>query len=48
MTGKVSNSADDEGAAADDGAAKYGDPLVAILDDRVAYDEPYTTDVSPH
>jgi len=50
MIGKVgtSGSADDEDIAEDDGAAKYGEPLIAILNDRLAYDEPYTTDASPH
>ena len=37
-----------EGSATDDGAAKYGHALVPILNDRLAYDEPYTTDASPH
>ena len=32
----------------DDGSAKYGEPLVPILNDRLVYDEPYTTDASPH
>ncbi|KAI6098831.1 putative nonribosomal peptide synthetase [Pisolithus croceorrhizus] len=35
-------------AASDDGSAKYGEPLVPVLNDRLAYDEPYTTDASPH
>ena len=34
--------------ALDDGSGKYGEPLVPILNDRLAYDEPYTTDASPH
>jgi len=34
--------------ALDDGSAKYGEPLVPILNDRLVYDEPYTTDASPH
>ncbi|KAF9228933.1 putative nonribosomal peptide synthetase [Gyrodon lividus] len=38
----------DVGLAVDDGSAKYGEPLVPILNDRLAYDEPYTTDASPH
>ena len=42
----------DAGAASatalDDGSSKYGEPLVPILNDRLAYDEPYTTDASPH
>ena len=42
----------DSGAASatalDDGSGKYGEPLVPILNDRLAYDEPYTTDASPH
>ncbi|KAF9241407.1 putative nonribosomal peptide synthetase [Melanogaster broomeanus] len=38
----------DVGQATDDGSAKYGEPLVPILNDRLAYDEPYTTDASPH
>ncbi|KAF9236624.1 hypothetical protein BU15DRAFT_76839 [Melanogaster broomeanus] len=29
-----------------DGSAKYGGPLVPILDARLAYDEPYMTDAS--
>ncbi|KAI9455958.1 hypothetical protein HD554DRAFT_2317618 [Boletus coccyginus] len=33
-----------EGSATDDGAAKYGHALVPILNDRLAYDEPYMTD----
>lgn len=37
-----------ESLAADDGAAKYGHALVPILNDRLAYDEPYTSDASPH
>lgn len=37
-----------EGLGADDGAAKYGHALVPILNDRLAYDEPYTSDASPH
>ncbi|KAH7927995.1 putative nonribosomal peptide synthetase [Leucogyrophana mollusca] len=32
----------------DDGSATYGEPLIPILNDRLAYDEPYTTDASPH
>ena len=32
----------------DDGSGKYGRPLVPILNDRLVYDEPYTTDASPH
>ncbi|KAI6142295.1 putative nonribosomal peptide synthetase [Pisolithus thermaeus] len=35
-------------AASDDGSAKYGEPLVPVLNDRLAYDEPYMTDASPH
>ena len=31
----------------DDGSAKYGEPLVSILNDRLIYDEPYTTGASP-
>ena len=35
----------DAGAASatalDDGSSKYGEPLVPILNDRLAYDEPY-------
>jgi len=42
----------DAGAASstalDDGSGKYGEPLVPTLIDRLAYDEPYTTDASPH
>ena len=34
--------------ALDDGSAQYGEPLVPILNDRLVYDEPYTTDASPH
>jgi len=32
----------------DGGSAKYGEPLVPILNDRLIYNEPYTTDASPH
>jgi len=32
----------------DGGPVKYGEPLVPILNDRLIYDEPYTTDASPH
>jgi hypothetical protein len=32
----------------DDGTVKYGERLVAILNDWVAYGEPYTTDATPH
>jgi len=32
----------------DSGSTKYGEPLVPILNDRLIYDEPYTTDASPH
>lgn len=35
-------------AASDDGSGKYGEPLVPVLNDRLAYDEPYTTGASPH
>ena len=35
-------------AALDDGSVKYGEPLIPVLNDRLAYDEPYTTDASPH
>ena len=34
--------------ALDDGSAKYGEPLVPVLNDRLVYDEPYTTDASLH
>ena len=34
--------------AVDDGSAKYCEPLVPILNDRLAYDKRYTTDASPH
>ncbi|KAG9316161.1 hypothetical protein JVU11DRAFT_3844 [Chiua virens] len=34
--------------AVDDGSVKYGHALVPILNDRLAYDEPYTTEASPH
>lgn len=37
-----------EGLETDDGATKYGHALVPILNDRLAYDEPYTSDASPH
>jgi hypothetical protein len=37
-----------EGLALDDGAEKYGHALVPILNDRLAYNEPYTADASPH
>ncbi|KIJ63455.1 polyketide synthetase [Hydnomerulius pinastri MD-312] len=39
---------EDTAFATDDGSAKYGEPLIPILNDRLAYDEPYTTDASPH
>ncbi|KAF9238195.1 putative nonribosomal peptide synthetase [Melanogaster broomeanus] len=32
----------------DDGKARYGSPLVPILNRKLAFDEPYTTDASPH
>ncbi|EMD32324.1 PKS/NRPS enzyme [Gelatoporia subvermispora B] len=35
-------------SAVDDGSSKYGQPLLANLNDHLAYDEPYTTDASPH
>ena len=34
--------------ALDGGSSKYRDPLVPILNDRLAYNEPYNTDASPH
>src|SRR5258705_162801 len=34
--------------ALDDGSGRYGEPLVPLLNDRLAYDEPYTTDASTH
>lgn len=37
-----------EDLAVDDGATKYGHALVPVLNDRLAYDEPYTSDASPH
>lgn len=46
-----SKSSGDEGEAAiavDDGSARYGEPIVPILNDMLAYDEPYTTDASAH
>lgn len=39
---------DDLTAASDDGTSKYGEPLLGVLNDRLAYDEAYTTDASPH
>ncbi|KIM52824.1 hypothetical protein SCLCIDRAFT_32333 [Scleroderma citrinum Foug A] len=42
------DTSDDSGAATNDGSAKYGEPLIPILNDRLAYDEPYTTNASPH
>ena len=42
------DTSDDSGAVTNDGSAKYGEPLVPILNDRLAYDEPYTTNASPH
>ncbi|KAH7890103.1 putative nonribosomal peptide synthetase [Phlebopus sp. FC_14] len=39
---------DDSAFAVDDGSAKYGEALVPVLNDRLAFDEPYTTDASPH
>ena len=44
----VQDVSDDSVAATDDGSAKYGKPLVPVLNDCLAYDEPYTTDASPH
>jgi hypothetical protein len=38
----------DSGEESDDGTAKYGAPLMAILDERLAYGETYTTDATPH
>ncbi|KAI9458237.1 putative nonribosomal peptide synthetase, partial [Boletus coccyginus] len=37
-----------EDLAADDGTAKYGHALVPILNNRLAHNEPYTSDASPH
>ena len=44
----ASNAGKDSASAIDDGSAKYGQPLLATLNDHLAYDEPYTTDASPH
>lgn len=46
-----SKSSDNEGDASlalDDGSARYGEPIIPILNDMLAYDEPYTTDASAH
>ncbi|EIW85840.1 hypothetical protein CONPUDRAFT_80229 [Coniophora puteana RWD-64-598 SS2] len=50
MHAKAGSSAGAEDASftTDDGSAKYGEPLVPVLNDKLAYDEPYTTDASPH
>ena len=32
----------------DGSSIKYGEPLIPILNDRLVYDEPYTTEASPH
>ena len=45
---KVGIASADSGEEDDDGTVKYGAPLTAILDDRLAYDEAYTTDATPH
>ena len=45
---RTTESDSDSATALDDGSAKYGEPLVPILNDRLVYDEPYTTDASPH
>jgi hypothetical protein len=37
-----------DGETEDDGQARYGSPLVPILNSKLAFDEPYTTDASPH
>ena len=37
-----------EDLTSDGGATKYGHALVPILNNRLAYDEPYTSDASPH
>ncbi|KAH9923014.1 putative nonribosomal peptide synthetase [Amylocystis lapponica] len=44
----LATSGDHGPAAVEDGSTKYGYPLLPILNDRQAYDEPYTTDASPH
>jgi len=38
----------ESGEENDDGAVKYGAPLMAILDERLAYGETYTADATPH
>lgn len=43
-----SSAATDSSIALDDGSSRYGEPLLPTLNDRLAYDEPYTTDASPH
>jgi hypothetical protein len=37
---------EDASLTEDDGSAKYGEPPVPILNDKLAYDEPYITDAS--
>ena len=32
----------------DGGSIKHGEPLLSILNDRLVYGEPYTTDASPY
>ncbi|KAF9219105.1 putative nonribosomal peptide synthetase [Gyrodon lividus] len=38
----------DDDPIEDDGQARYGSALVPILNSKLAFDEPYTTDASPH
>jgi hypothetical protein len=45
---KVGIASADSGEEDDDGTMKYGAPLTAILDERLAYGEAYTTDATPH
>jgi len=51
MVAKSQTTESDRGPAATTlhgGSVKYGEPLVPILNDRLVYDEPYTTEASPH
>ena len=45
---RASESDSSSATALDDGSARYGEPLVPILNDRLVYDVPYTTGASPH
>jgi len=45
---KVGMTSANSGEEDDDGTVKYGAPLTAILDERLAYGEAYTTDATSH